>query len=323
MHISYFVQLLILLGIRVAKFFLCLVFAHYSSPDLGWRGLSLQCVQIPVLRAQLPSLLTPTQGTHSGGDWLLSALCPLVLGSWGPHWCLCVGSLFAESNVLCWFSPLFWWSAFSTSILRNVLLGKCFESLCIQKWATPPSHLIDSLVRDSWLSDFAAITHCLLDHRAAMEESDAIFFCLPSWEVSFLSELFQDFLLILAVLWYGFYVTCGTQWLLSKWRLMIVCHNVVTFLLLFSTYPSPWYIFSVLYSKLFCFSIINLLCWFSNFYSFPLFCLFVCICFWKLSLNLVIKASFMLLFWIAIILISKDTFKILNDPFKINFVTVS
>lgn len=48
----------------------------------------------------------------------------------------------------------------------------------------------------------------------------------------------------------------------------------------------------------------------------------LCSVFWKTPLKLSIETSFMQFFWISANLISQNTFKILNDPFKTYFVVM-
>lgn len=49
---------------------------------------------------------------------------------------------------------------------------------------------------------------------------------------------------------------------------------------------------------------------------------FFVFCLWKLPLKLPIETSFMQLFWISANLISQNTLKIPNDPFKTYFIAI-
>lgn len=113
---------------------------------------------------------------------------------------------------------------------------------------------------DAWPSDFEAVAHCLPAHRAAVEKSDSGQF--PLWNLSDIS-----FLCCLGV---GYHFTWG----FSNWRLLIVTHNLVNILLLFSTPPPhPPSLFSlVLISNPFCVIVMDLLSWFSRVGSFSLLC---------------------------------------------------
>lgn len=240
-------NLLFCLEWEAAKLFLCLVFDDHPSLDLGLKGALLPAGADSCAESQPSSLLTPFSYPDSCSVCTGRFLCSspaVVLGAWGPSDFLALGRRVLNPMSCLGFLPCWGEAPSPVAFWETSVLGKCFESLSMQTFALPPSHLIDGLVGNSCPSGWEVVAHCLrlTEWLRDVRVVSPLSFTWGHFHLWNNSIFFSS----LGCTGVGLSSHGGTQWVLSYWRLTIVIGTFSFIIFYLPSTPQVYFLFSFL-----------------------------------------------------------------------------